>query len=230
MKIIKIIVRWIFIICIPVFLISAGIGIVANGLSLWPGEWGSERYKIRETLSADGLNFEPAQLKEVYAELVRYFISTDEYIDIKVIQDGQTIKLFNEEETTHFKEVQGLLRLDYGLCLGSLVYILAFAGICLFRLKDRHGLALELMWGAGLTIALLLALVLLDTLYGFNELWYRFHLLFFRYPFSSPNGYMLSLFPEQFFSDAAVFCVCFTLTGALILGGVGWRLLKKSSL
>ena len=230
MKIMKIITRWIFIICIPIFLISGGISIVANGLSLWPGEWGAERYEIRQTLANYGLNLEPAQLKEVYADLVRYFVSTDEYINIKVTQDGQTINLFTEEETIHFKDVQGLLQLDYGLCLGALVYILAFAGIFLFRLKDRRGPALGLIWGAGLMITLLLALVLLDTFYGFGELWIQFHLLFFTNDFWSASGYMLLLFPEQFFSDAAVFCVCFMVTGALLLGGAGWRMLKKSAL
>lgn len=229
MKIVRIITRWIFVICIPVFLISAGIGIVANGLSLWPGEWGAERYGIRETLADSGMNLEPAQLKDVYAGLVRYFISTDEYIDIKVTQDGQTINLFTEEETIHFKDVQGLLRLDYGLCLGSLVYLLAFAGIFVFRLKDRRGLASGLLWGGGLMIALLLALVLLNMFYGFEQLWIQFHLLFFSNDFWSASGYMLMLFPEQFFFDAAVFCVCFMVAGALILGSVGWRMLKKSA-
>lgn len=224
MKIFNIVTRWICVICIPVLLLTAGIGIVANGLSFWPGEIGSDRYDITQTLAFSGLYLEPAELKAVYAGLVRYFNSGDEYIDLTVVQDGRTLDLFTPEETIHFKDVKGLLRLDYGLCLGTLAYILAFAGVWFFRLKDRRGLGLGMVWGGGITIASILALVLLDTFYGFGELWYRFHLLFFTNEFWSAEGYMLMLFPEQFFSDAAIFCVIVMVAGALILGGVGWRL------
>jgi uncharacterized membrane protein len=78
------------------------------------------------------------------------------------------------------------------------------------------------VWGGGLTIAILLALVLLDTLYGFDRLFYQFHLLFFSNTFWSAEGYMLLLFPEGLFIDAATFGALATAAGALVLGGAGW--------
>jgi integral membrane protein (TIGR01906 family) len=220
--------RWIFVVCVPVLLITAGIGIVAGGLPLWPGQWGADRYQIRGTLADYGLNLEPAQIKGIFSGLVRYFWNGQEYIDLKVEQDGQTIDVFTAEEIIHFKDVKGLLRLNYGLCFGTLAYIVAFICIWLLRLKDRRGLALGMVWGGGLTVFVMLAMVVLNLFNGFDELWYRFHLLFFSNTFWSAEGYMLLLFPEQFFFDAAVFCVCLMIAGALAMGGVGWRMLKQA--
>lgn len=75
MKNVRIIVQWLFIICLPVLLLTGSIGVVANSLSLWPGEYGSERYDISRTLSYVGLELADAELKQVYAGLVDYFNS-----------------------------------------------------------------------------------------------------------------------------------------------------------
>ncbi|GAJ09479.1 unnamed protein product, partial [marine sediment metagenome] len=117
----------------------------------------------------------------------------------------------------------------YWLFLGTLVYVLAYAGVNLFWRKDRRRLAWGLIFGGGLTIVLVLAVVLLDTLVGFGELWYRFHLVFFSNEFWSAQGYMLKLFPQEFFADAAVFCGLVTVVGALILGGLGWWIKRQES-
>lgn len=138
--------------------------------------------------------------------------------------------LFTPEEVIHFKDVKGLIWLDYWLFLGTLSYMLAYTGISLFWHKDRRRLLRGLVWGGGLTLILILALVLLDTLFGFGDLWYRFHLVFFTNEFWSAEGYMLLLFPEVFFADAAVFCALVTAIGALILGGAGWWLKRKSGI
>jgi integral membrane protein (TIGR01906 family) len=220
--------KWIFVICVPVLLITAGVGIVAGGLPLWPGQWGAERYQVQETLADYGLHLEQPEIKAVYSGLVRYFWNGQEYVDIKVKQDGQILDFFTPEETIHFKDVKGLLRLDYGLCFGTLAYIVVFICVWILRLKDRRGLASGMMWGGGLTLFLILALVVLNLFNGFDELWYRFHLLFFSNTFWSAEGYMLLIFPEQFFADAAVFCVCLMLAGALIMGGMGWWMKKKA--
>jgi integral membrane protein (TIGR01906 family) len=220
--------KWIFVVCIPVLLLTAGIGIVAGGLSLWPGEWGSERYEIRQTLAYSGLYLEPAELKGVYSGLVRYFWNGEEYIDLTVEQDDRTFKIFTGEETIHFKDVKGLLRLDYGLCFGTLAYIITFICLWLLRFKDKRKLASGMVWGSGLTLFIILALVVLYIFNGFGELWTQFHFLFFTNTFWSAEGYMLLLFPEQFFAEAAVFCVCLMIAVSLILGGVGWRMLRKN--
>ncbi len=220
--------QWLFVICLPVMLLTAGIGVVANSLSFWLCDYGSEKYDVSQRLSSYGLELDNAEIERIYDGLVDYFNSGEEYISLTVVSDGRQVSLFTQEESIHFKDVKGLIWLDYWLFLGTLAYILAYAGLRLFWLKDRRRLARGLVWGGGLTLVLILAVVLLDALLGFGELWYRFHLVFFSNEFWSAQGYMLRLFPQDFFADAAVFCGLFTAVGALIIGGLGWWLKRKS--
>jgi integral membrane protein (TIGR01906 family) len=219
--------RWLFIICVPVLLLTASIGLEVN--SLWLYEYGAGKYGVGQELAAAGLDLSDDELTGVYADLVEYFNSGEEYISLTVDSDGQSFGLFTPEEVIHFKDVKGLIWLDYWLLLGTLVYGLAYAGAGIFWLKDRRRLSWGLIGGGGLTLALLLALVLLDTFFGFGELFYQFHILFFSNEFWSAWGYMLLLFPEPFFVDAALFGALMTAAGALILGGVGWWLKRKKS-
>lgn len=219
--------QWLFIICLPVLLLTGSIGVVANTLGWWLADSGSEGYDVRQSLAYAGLELDDAGLEQVYADLVSYFNSGEEYIRLTVVSGSQRIDLFTPEEVIHFKDVKRLIWLDYWLCLGTLVYILAYTGVNLFCLRDRRRLAWGLVWSGGLTVVIILALVLLDAVFGFGELWYRFHLVFFSNEFWSAEGYMLLLFPERFFADAAVFCALVTVVVALVLGGVGWWRLRK---
>ncbi len=219
--------QWLFIICLPVLLLTASIGAVANSLSFWLCDYGSEKYDVSQRLSRYGLALDDAEIERIYDSLVEYFNSGEEYISLTVVSDERPVSLFTQEETIHFKDVQGLIWLDYWLFLGMLVYVLAYAGVNLFWRKDRRRLAWGLIFGGGLTLVLVVAVVLLDMLLGFGELWYRFHLVFFSNEFWSAQGYMLKLFPQNFFADAAVFCGLVTAVGALILGGLGWWLKSK---
>ena len=221
--------QWLFIICLPVLLLTGSIGVVANSLGTWLAEYGSERYGVARTLAYTGLELTDSELAQVYDGLVSYFNYDEEYISLTVVSDGLEFDLFTPEEVIHFKDVKGLIWLDYWLFLGTLSYMLAYTGVSFFWRKDRRRLLQGLAWSGGLTVVLILALVLLDTLFGFGELWYRFHLVFFSNEFWSAEGYMLLLFPEVFFADAAIFCALVTAVGALIMGGVGWWRLKKGS-
>ena len=124
----------------------------------------------------------------------------------------------------HFKDVKDLMRLDYWLFIGTFLYILAYVLVNVFWFKDRRRLVRGLVFGGGLSVVLVIMVVLLDAFRGFGELWYRFHLVFFTNEFWYAEGYMLRLFPQEFFADAAVFCGLFMAVGAVIIGGVGWWL------
>jgi len=190
--------------------------------SFWLCDFGSERYDIGQRLSRYGLALDDTEIQRIYDGLVDYFNSGDEDISLTVVSDGRPVPLFTQEEVIHFKDVKGLIWLDYWLFIGTFVYILAYVFIKFFWLKDRRRLARGLIYGGGLTIVLVLAVALLDTLLGFGELWYRFHLVFFSNEFWSAQGYMLKLFPQEFFADAVVFCGLFAAAGALMFGGAGW--------
>jgi len=218
MRVFGIVAKWLFILCLPVLLLTASIGWAAN--SLWLYEYGFYKYSIIQTPELAELD-----LDQVAIGLISYFNSDEEYMNLTVVKDGKP--LFNDDEIAHFKDVKGLIWLDYWVLLGTLIYALAYAGVSLFWRKDRRQLAWGVVSGSGITLALMLALgigIMLD----FNQLFLQFHLLFFTNEFWSAEGYMLLLFPGEFWYDAALFCALATAIGAVVLGGVAGVYLKKA--
>jgi integral membrane protein (TIGR01906 family) len=211
--------KWLFILCLPVLLFTASLGWAAN--SLWLYRYGAEKYGVSQTT---GLS--DAELEDIYAGLINYFNSDEEYI---------TLELFNQQEIAHLKDVKGLIRLDYWVGLGTLVYVLAYAGVCLFWKKRKYWreLAWGLVGGGGITLGLMLALGL-GTLFNFEQLFWQFHVISFSNEFwllDPTSDYLKMLFPDGYFYDVVLFCTLGIATLAIILGGVGgWylRLAKRA--
>jgi len=223
MKIIKVFTQWFFILCVPVLLLSASLGIAAN--CPWLYKYGFDKYEVGR---ATGLS--DAELEKVISGIIGYFNSGERDIYIVVEKDGAPFVLFNEREVSHMRDVKGLFRLDYYLCLGTLVYALAFVGVNIFIWKDRRGLARGLFGGGVLTLGLMAALGL-GALFDFESLFIHFHLISFSnylWMLDPSRDYLIRLFPQGFFYDATLFCAAGTGAGALIIGGVGWWQMRKS--
>ena len=117
--------KWLFILCLPVLLLTASLGWASN--SHWLYNYGFEKYDVGQTTGlAD------SELEKAASGLISYFNSGEEYISLTVIKDGQPFELFNQREIIHLKDVKGLVWLDYWFGLGTLVYVLAYGGVCLF--------------------------------------------------------------------------------------------------
>ncbi len=219
MKIPGVIAQWLFVLCLPVLLLTASLGGAANSLCLY--RYGFHEYGVRQTLAASGLALADSRLEEIYAGLISYYNSDEEYINFTVTRDGQPFDLFTPEESIHFKDVKGLIRLDYWVLLGTLIYVLGYITVNLLwrRRRYRRRLAWGAVGGSSLTLALTLMLGLVIRL-DFGQLFLQFHYLSFSNEFWSARGYLLQLFPERFFYDAALFCALATAAGAVILGGV----------
>lgn len=223
MKYIGHITRWIFILCLPLVLLSGSIAWVAN--SLWLYESGFEKYDISQ---ATGLA-EP-ELEKAARGLISYFTSGEEQINIILEKEDQPFALFNEREIIHLKDVKGLFRLDYFVFLGTLVYLLGFGGYSLLRGK-REGLrrlARGVIWGSGITLGTMAALGL-GTLVGFDRLFWQFHLISFANDFwllDPATDYLVMLFPQGFWYDVTLVCALSTAAMAIILGGLAWGHLR----
>ena len=224
LKIIVIIAKWLFMLCLPVLLLTASLGWGVN--SLWLYKYGFQKYDIGQTT---GLN--DSELEKAATGLTNYFNSGEEYISLAVVKDGQPFELFNQREVVHLRDVKGLIRLDYLLLLLTLVYALSYAGVSLFwrKRKCRRKLAWEVVGGSSITILLMLALGL-GTLLNFNQLFLQFHLLSFTnelWMLDPAKDYLIMLFPQGFWYDGAIFCTGITAGMAVVLGGVGGVYLRK---
>ena len=214
--------KWLFILCLPILLLTASIGWGVN--SSWLYKYGFEENNASQTT---GLAEE--ELEKVAIGLISYFNSDEEYISLTVEKGSEPFELFTPEEIIHFRDVKGLIRLDYWVLLGTLIYFLSYAGVSLLWQRRRYWrrVAWAVVGGGGITLALMLALGL-GTLFNFDQLFLQFHLLAFTNKLWSAEGCMLLLFRDPFFYDAALFCAGITSGLAIILGGVsrGFLLFK----
>ncbi len=215
MKILTFVARWLFVLCLPLLLLSASIGGAANSLALY--HYGFDRYGVGQTT---GLS--EVELDRAARGLIHYFNSSEEYISLTAVKNGQSFTLFNEREVVHLKDVKDLFRLDYWVFLGALLYSLAYA-VFLLWLGERRRLARRLIWGGGLTLGLMLLLGL-STMLNFDQFFLQFHLLSFSNEFwqlDPGQDYLIMLFPRGFWYDATLFIASATAVGAVIIGGVG---------
>ena len=227
MKIISTVTRWLFILCLPVLLLTASIGWAVN--SLWLYEYGFDKYGVSQTTG-----LAESELEAAARGLISYFNSNEDSINLAVIKDNASFNLFNEREVAHMSDVKELIRLDYGVALGTLIYILGYAAINLFQRKDWRQLARGTVGGSGLTLVLMLALGS-GILLNFDRLFWQFHLISFTndlWLLDPSRDYLIMLFPGGFWYDAAIFCALSTVVAAIILGGVagGWLLVNKKRL
>lgn len=216
MRVISITAKWLFMLCLPVLLLTASIAWAAN--SLWLYEYGFEKYDISQTTG-----LAESELGKAATGLIRYFNSGDEAISLTVVKDSRSFELFNEREIVHLRDVKGLFRLDYRVLLGTLIYTLGYAVISLFWRKERRQLAQGLLGGGGLTLVLIMALGL-AALLNFDRLFWQFHLISFANDFwllDPTTDYLIMLFPQGFWYDVTLFCAIATAGMAVITGGAG---------
>jgi integral membrane protein (TIGR01906 family) len=218
MKILGIIAKWVFMLCLPLLLFTASLAWAIN--SLWLYNYGFEKYGISQ---ATGLS--DTELEKTAAGLVSYFNSGEEYISLTVIKDGQPFELFNYRETIHLKDVKGLIWLDYRVILGTLLYILAYAGVCLFWRRPAYRRRLA----RGVVGGLMLALGLVSLL-DFNWIFWQFHVISFTsndfWLLDPAKDYLKMLFADGYFYDVVLFCALGVAGAAVVLGGVSGVWLK----
>lgn len=224
MKILIIITRLIFILCLPALLISCSIAAGFN--SQWLYEYGFNKYNVSESTGISEAN-----LHLIAAEMIRYFNSSDEYVQIDIVSNSGSFKLFTQEEQLHFKDVKGLVSLDYLILWITLAYLICYSLICLFGRRSQRlkMLMVNIFWGSALCIVLL-AIIGVAALINFDWLFLHFHYLVFTNQYWSAEGYMLLLFPGGFWSDAALFCIVLILFMAFVLGILSLLYLKSNEL
>ena len=222
MKTVRTIAKWLFIICLPLLLLTVSVSSAMN--CRWLYQYGFNKYDISQVTG-----LAPAELEKAAEGLIQYFNSSEEYISLTVIKDGQAFTLFNEREVAHLKDVKELFRLAYKVLLGTGIYALIYVGVALFWWRDRRRLGWGLLGGGGLTLALMAALGIMIAL-DFDRFFLQFHLFSFANDFWMLNpaiDYLIMLFPQSFWFDATLFCAGGTAAIAIILGGVGWWIKRK---
>jgi integral membrane protein (TIGR01906 family) len=220
MKVLRNIFRWVFIFCLPVLLLTASLAWGFN--SKWIFNYGFKKYSVSTTtgLSAENLN-------KIAISWTSYINSGREYWDIVITQDKESFTLFTREEQLHFKDVKALVWLDYSvffvtllLCLSNIVYLLWQKSM-----KSYRRLARDAVIGSLLSVGLMLLLGAASFL-DFDALFLKMHSLIFTNDYWYAEGYMLILFPGEFWYDAVFICIGLMAVLTIIIGGSGFLILK----
>ena len=202
-----------FIICIPLLLITTNARFAVNDIRLY--EYGFNKYDISEATGLDKGN-----LTEIAHKLIVYFNSDEGFVDISV---------YNQRDIDHLKDVKGMVQLVYRLQFVSLAYIAVYLGFNFLLLGGAfwRQLARRIIWGSWTTIAIL-AILGIIALVDFDQLFLLFHLVSFRNDLWQlyPGDKLLAMFPEGFFNDAALFIGGAIILEAIIIGVAAWGSLR----
>jgi integral membrane protein (TIGR01906 family) len=205
-----------------VLLLTSAICWEVNELRLY--EYGFGKYEISQATGIDKL-----ELKRVARHLVDYFNLKVNTAQIVVGKRGEEFNLFNERELVHLQDVRSLIQLDYLVQRGALLLLITCVLVLLFGFRVGWRMLVKgLSWGSLITVGLMVVLALW-AFFGFEKLFILFHLVSFpnEYWMLDPaKDYLIKLFPEGFFYDAALLGFGAVILEALLLGGIALGILK----
>jgi len=213
---------WLFIICFFLLLLTSTVRLGVSSMRIY--EYGFDKYHISQVTEID-----ETQLSQVARRLVDYFNSRVETPQTKVVNKyGEEFELFHDYELVHLQDVKGLFQLDYRVQVASLAYVVIYALLFLLWRKGRwQDLAKGIRRGCALTL-ILIAVVGIASIFGFEQLFIRFHYLTFGDPSASPwmldpsKDYLIMLFPGGFWQDIAMFGGITIAVEAFLLGSIAW--------
>ncbi len=221
-KIARNIIYWVGVCCVPVLLFTSTICWEVNELRLY--EHGFDKYEISQATGIDRL-----QLKSVAQHLIDYFNIKVDTAQIVVGKRGGESNLFNERELVHLKDVRSLIQLDYWVQRGALLLLIICVLVLFFGFRVGWRIVIKgLLWGSLVTVGLMAGLALW-ALFGFERFFLLFHVVSFpnEYWMLDPaKDYLIRLFPEGFFYDAATFGFGAIILEALLLGGIAFVILR----
>ena len=217
-----------FIIAVPLFLITGSVAWAFNSPSLYND--GFEKYSISRI---SGIT--DSDLRQVGADLRGYINSSEEPLHVRTRIFGKEQDLFNDREVAHMKDVKRLVWGVYILALASAVYlaVMAVAGFATQRVRFVEPLAKGALWGGGLTLTLLAVFGML-ALVDFESLFIKFHQLSFANDFwqlDPRTDYLVRIFPDSFWVDATIWVAVRAITGAVVLtvAGSGYLVYRRYS-
>ena len=210
----KILLTSIFILCIPIFLVTSNVRWVIDTPLLY--SYGFDKY---DTAARTGI--ERAELIKAGKLFRDYFNNDQELLQMRVVQNGVLRNLYNAKEIAHMVDVKDLVQgvFDTKIYLGIFLATFVGLGFLIYRLKWLRILGELIALGGMLTLALVVFVGLLS-LIGFDKLFLAFHIISFDnnlWQLDPRRDMLLIMFPEGFFFDATMWIVGATVVQAGIL-------------
>ncbi|MCH8025896.1 MAG: TIGR01906 family membrane protein [Chloroflexi bacterium] len=218
-----------FIIAIPVALITTNIRVAANEPRLY--EYAADHY---DTPATTGIA--RSELLRASGELRDYFNNDTDTIFIRVQKDGAPISLFNPRETAHLRDVKTLFQASFRVQEATVLFALAYI-VAVFiwaREGSMRTLARQIVL-SGVISAAVVGVVGIVAVSGFERAFEQFHLIAFNndlWKLNPNRDRLIQMFPQAFWENISLWVVLVTLVEVGVLAGVSGlylRLTKDST-
>lgn len=222
MKIVRAIVYWLLVCCVPLFIITSTIRWGVNEIRVY--EYGVDTYQISRVSG-----IAKPELIKVYQHLIDYYNSKVDTAQVMVMKGGERFTVFSEEEVIHLGDVKALMQLDYTVQIVTLILIVFCVLVLLLWLRDSWRTVVKGLWWGSVVMFGLMIFLALWAVFGFEQLFLLFHLLSFSNEFwiiDPSRGSFIVLFPGGFFYDVALFGFGAVIVESLVLGGIAFGALK----
>jgi integral membrane protein (TIGR01906 family) len=204
---------------LPVFFISLNVRVLTNSQTFY--EWGFEANNVDRRTGLDG-----AALTSAADQIIEYFGSDEEFLDLRVDYEGDEVELFNDREITHMADVKDVMQVMFNTVwvTGAVLVVVVAGGFFLIGRGFLPLLRSGIVWStiAGLTVAAVFGLA---TLIDFNTTFRLFHEITFRNDFwklSPSQSMLLRLFPQGFWFAATLILVVVTAVQLGVVYGAAW--------
>ena len=203
-----------FLIAIPVLLVSSNIRFFAGEVRLY--ERGFRKYDAAETTQVS-----LPELDRAAGEIIDYFENDTETLRIVVTRQGEEVSLFNARETIHMKDVKWLMQIVFRVQEISFAYVITYIATVYLWSRERplRGLAKQALMGLGVGAAVVVGIGV-PAVIDFHATWDRFHMLVFRNNFwqlDPDRDRLIQMFPEPFWQESAYIITAMTVAEAAII-------------
>lgn len=197
-------------ILLPYVILMGGVRLVMN-----PGFPGLEYRRVGFPEDPHGFNLLERTKWSEYA--VSYLINDEDIGYLGNLQDASGAKMFTPDELSHMEDVKDVVSLSsiiWYVAIGLVIAILLWFVI----MREWNSIRLGLNAGGWVTLGVLGAL-LVFLVVSFDKLFDYFHRLFFKdgtWLFSESST-LIRLFPFEFWRDAFVLVIAFSLLVGVVL-------------
>ena len=214
MGVIRILAATLFVISIPVALVTSNIRFVANEERVY-------RYAIDEYNAVAKTGIERDELLRASAEIRDYFNNDQETLAIRVQEDGREVSLFNARETAHMEDVKDRFQAVNRAQEFSVIYALGYIAVVVLWAREvsLRALAVQVAIGAAVCV-IAIGVIGAFGAAGFDSAWEDFHRLLFSNDFwllNPSRDHLIQIFPPAFWESIVFFIGTLIAAEAILL-------------
>ncbi len=207
-----------FIIALPVALVTTNIRIVMNEPRVY--EYAVDHF---DTTVTTGIV--RSELLRASGELRDFFNGGEpDPASIRVLDGGESIPLFSMKEAQHLRDVRDVFQMTFRVQEGAIIFIMAYVVMVFFWAREGslRRLAREVLISAGASFVVL-GVFGLFAVAGFDAAFERFHLIAFDndlWQLDPRTDHLIQMFPEDFWFDVTLWVTIATAVELAVLSVV----------